>query len=160
MGSRSLYSSPKQLVSARAVSEYSVLAKTPEDFSATVKFAADHNLRLVVKGTGHDWYGRSTAAGSLLLWTHLRKGITFHDSFVAEGCDASTSVPAATVESGVQFMDLYPDAWNHGKIFMGGTCDSVGVGGCWSAGCYVRGRACWHSSDSSSPRSRLSGESL
>lgn len=30
----------------------------------------------------------------------------------------------------------YPNAWNHGKIFMGGTCDSVGVGGCWTAGCY------------------------
>lgn len=167
-------------------SEYSVLAETPEDFSATVKFASDHNLRLVVKGTGHDWcawwmcwlhsywrmcdterrrwlhcdgsvvvvvvvflvveggmgvpvlllvvvvvkllhctnphahvdsrghlsharhnrYGRSTAAGSLLLWTHLRKNITYHDSFVAEGCDASTAVPAATIESGVQFMDL------------------------------------------------------
>ena len=118
------------------LSEYSVLAETPEDFSATVKFAADHNLRLVVKGTGHDWYGRSTAAGSLLLWTHLRKNITWHDGFVAKGCDASTALPAATVETGVQFMDLYPDAWNHGKIMMGGTCDSVGVGGCWSAGCY------------------------
>ena len=49
------------------ISEYSVLAETEADFQATVKFAADHNLRLVVKGTGHDWYGRSTAAGSLLL---------------------------------------------------------------------------------------------
>jgi FAD/FMN-containing dehydrogenase len=120
------------------VSEYSVLAETPEDFSATVKFAADHNLRLVVKGTGHDWYGRSAAAGSLLLWTHLRKNITWHDSFVPEGCDNATTpaVPAVTVQSGVQFMDLYPDAWNHGKIVMGGTCDSVGVGGCWTAGCF------------------------
>lgn len=119
-------------------SEFSVLAETDADFAATVKFASDYNLRLVVKGTGHDWYGRSTAAGSLLLWTHLRKGITYHDSYVPAGCDASTTpgVPAATVESGVQFMDLYPDAWNHGKIFMGGTCDSVGVGGCWTAGCY------------------------
>ena len=26
-------------------------------------------------------YGRSTAAGSLLLWTHLRKNITWHSSF-------------------------------------------------------------------------------
>jgi|EP01047_Picozoa_sp_COSAG01_P035683 FAD/FMN-containing dehydrogenase len=118
------------------LSEYSVLAQTLEDFSATVKFAHDHNLRLVVKATGHDWYGRSTAAGSLLLWTHLRKGITWHDSFVAEGCAPSSALPAATVESGVQFMDLYPEAHEHGKIMMGGTCDSVGVAGCWMAGCY------------------------
>jgi FAD/FMN-containing dehydrogenase len=118
------------------LSAFSVLAETPQDFSATVKFAADHNLRLVVKGTGHDWYGRSAAAGSLLLWTHLRNNITWHDAFVAQGCGPSTAVPAVTVQSGVQFGDLYPDAWNHGKVVMGGTCDSVGVGGCWTAGCY------------------------
>jgi FAD/FMN-containing dehydrogenase len=101
-----------------------------------VKFAHDHNLRLVVKNTGHDWYGRSTAAGSLLLWTHLRKNITFHDGFVAEGCDASTAVDAVRVGSGVQFADLYPAALMKDKIVMGGTCDSVGVAGCWTAGCY------------------------
>lgn len=118
------------------ISEYSVLAETEEDFQATVKFAHDHNLRLVVKNTGHDWYGRSTAPGSLLLWTHLRKNITFHDNFVAEGCDASTAHDAVRVGSGVQFMDLYPAALQKGRIVMGGTCDSVGVAGCWTAGCY------------------------
>jgi hypothetical protein len=34
------------------ISEYSVLAETETDFQATVKFAGDHNLRLVVKNTG------------------------------------------------------------------------------------------------------------
>ncbi len=118
------------------VSEYSVLAETEEDMQATVKFAHDHNLRLVVKNTGHDWYGRSTAPGSLLLWTHLRKNITFHEGFVAEGCDASTAHDAVRVGSGVQFMDLYPAALQKDRIVMGGTCDSVGVAGCWTAGCY------------------------
>jgi hypothetical protein len=59
-----------------------------------------------VKATGHDWYGRSHAAGSLLLWTHLRKDIVFHDSWMCEGCDPSTATPAVTVQTGVQFMDL------------------------------------------------------
>lgn len=118
------------------LSEYSVLAETEADFAATIKFAHDHNLRLVVKATGHDWFGRSTAAGSLLLWTHLRKNITWHESFVAEGCAAGSATSAATVQSGVQFIDLYPDAHEQGKIVMGGTCDSVGVAGCWMAGCY------------------------
>jgi hypothetical protein len=117
-------------------SEYSVLAETESDFQATIKFAHDHNLRLVVKNTGHDWYGRSTAAGSLLLWTHLRKRKAWHDNFVAEGCDASSAHPAVTVESGSQFIDLYPDAASRGRIVMGGTCDSVGVAGCWMAGCF------------------------
>jgi len=88
-------------------SEYSVKAQTEQDFVETVQFAGKHNLRLVVKATGHDWYGRSTAAGSLLLWTHQRKKITWQSSFPApEG----KGVPAVTVQSGVQFSDMYPAA--------------------------------------------------
>eukprot|EP00035_Acanthoeca_spectabilis_P023021 m.447216 g.447216 ORF g.447216 m.447216 type:complete len:663 (-) comp19484_c0_seq1:10-1998(-) len=118
-------------------SVYTVVAESEEDISATVRFAHTHNLRLVVKGTGHDWYGRSTAAGSLLLWTHPRKAITWHDDgYVAAGCPESTATPAVTVQTGVQFADLYPVAIARNKIVMGGTCDSVGVGGCFSAGCY------------------------
>ena len=82
-------------------------------------------------------YGRSTSAGSLLLWTYLRKEITWHDDgYVAAGCSPDSAVPAVTLQSGVQFADLYPLAMSRGKIVMGGTCDSVGVGGCFSAGCY------------------------
>ena len=87
------------------LSSYSVRAETEADFQATIAFAAAHNLRLVVKATGHDWYGRSTAAGSLLLWTHLRKEINWHESFVPAG-SAEKGVPAVTVDSGVQFSDL------------------------------------------------------
>ena len=154
---------------------YTVKAETPDDFAATVGFAHKHNLRLVVKGTGHDWYGRSAAAGSLLLWTHLRKKKVWHDAFVPEGCSpapagstandaavdvagappistvpspppsspaapvpaaAAAAVPAVTVESGVQFYDLYPAAMARGRLVVGGTCPTVGVGGCWLSGCY------------------------
>jgi hypothetical protein len=38
-----------------SLSAYSVLAETEADVQATVAFAARHNLRLVVKNTGHDW---------------------------------------------------------------------------------------------------------
>ena len=105
-------------------------AVTEQDFTATVAFAAANNLRLVVKATGHDWYGRSTAAGSLLLWTHQRKAITWHEAFVPRG-SAEAGVPAVTVESGVQFSDLYPaaqqqpypgDPQGRKTIVMGGTC--------------------------------------
>ena len=44
-----------------------VHAEAESDFQATVRFAAKHSLRLVVKATGHDWYGRSYAPGSLVL---------------------------------------------------------------------------------------------
>lgn len=126
------------------LSAFTVLAQTESDFQETVKFATKHNLRLVVKATGHDWYGRSYAPGSLVLWTHQRKEITWHDAFVPAGA-TSKGVPAVTVESGVQFSDLYPaaqmtpypnDPVGRMSIVMGGTCDSVGVGGCWLGGCY------------------------
>ena len=39
------------------LSAYSVLAETEIDVQSTVAFAATNNLRLVVKNTGHDWFG-------------------------------------------------------------------------------------------------------
>ena len=93
---------------SRGLSSYAVAAASDEDMKATVVFAQEHNLRLVVKGTGHDWFGRSggNVPGSLMLWTHMRKHIAFNESFVQAGSTAA--VPAVTVESGVQFRDLYP----------------------------------------------------
>jgi FAD/FMN-containing dehydrogenase len=119
------------------LSSYAVLAATEEDVAATVAFAAAHNLRLVVKSTGHDWYGRSAAPGALLLWTHLLSAIAFTDAFVCEGCAPGTPpAPAVTVGAGVQFRELYTAAQAAGRLVIGGTCDSVGVGGCWLGGCY------------------------
>jgi FAD/FMN-containing dehydrogenase len=116
---------------------YAVAARTTRDMQQTVLFARKHNLHLVVKNTGHDWLGRSNAPGSLMLWTHQRKRMDFHEAFVPEGCDeGSTSVPAVTLESGVQFADLYPAAQARGVLVIGGTCDSVGVAGCYLGGCY------------------------
>jgi len=122
---------------------FAVAAETESDFVETVRFSKTHNLRLVVKATGHDWYGRSTAAGSLMIWTHRRKAMRWHGAggdgagFVPAACAIDdVGVPAVTVESGVQFSDLYPAAQDRGRLVIGGTCDSVGVAGCWLAGCY------------------------
>lgn len=117
-------------------SAYVVDCREEEDFKAATKFALAHNLRVVVKNTGHDWYGRNTAPGSLMLWTHHRKSVTWHDSFVADGCHETEGVPAVTVQSGIQFFELYPEAQKVGKLVIGGTCDTVGVAGCWMSGCY------------------------
>ena len=116
------------------LSAYSVRAASEADVQATVAFASAHNLRLVVKSTGHDWYARSAAPGSLLLWTHLLSGIVF--SNFSSGCAGADAVPAVRVGSGVQFRELYTAALALGRVVMGGTCDSVSVGGCWLGGCY------------------------
>jgi len=117
-----------------------VRAETEGDVVAAVRFAHEHNLRLSVKNTGHDWYGRSTAAGSLMVWTHNRKAMRWHQAYSLTECqvvaNGTAGVPAVTVESGVQFFDLYPAAQDRGRVVIGGTCDSVGAAGCWLSGCY------------------------
>ena len=79
--------------------------------------------------------GRSTAAGSLLLWTHKLNQIEFHDAFTPAGAVTGTAgLAAVTVGAGVQFQALYPaannrrfpgDPYDRQSIVMGGTCDSV-----------------------------------
>jgi hypothetical protein len=50
------------------VSAYAVAARDALDVAAAVKFAKRHNLRLVVKGGGHSYFGASNAPDSLLVW--------------------------------------------------------------------------------------------
>jgi hypothetical protein len=44
-----------------------------------------HNLKLVVKGTGHDLLGRSAARNSFLIWTHNMKQAVYNPTFLPEG---------------------------------------------------------------------------
>lgn len=48
------------------VANYAVHAETAEDIQEYVKFATKHNLRIVIKNTGHDLLGRSSANGESL----------------------------------------------------------------------------------------------
>ena len=66
-------------------SAYAVEATTAADIQAAVRFAAAHNLRVVIKGTGHDYKGRSTAPNSLLIWTHLMRDITWSGDDITVG---------------------------------------------------------------------------
>ena len=88
-----------------APSAYAIEARSAADVQTAVDFARVHHLRLAVKGTGHDYLGRSSAADSLLVWTHGMRGITVHDAFVADGCDPATAVPAMTVEAGARWLE-------------------------------------------------------
>ena len=60
-------------------------ARSASDVQAAVNFARHHNLRLVVKGTGHDFLGRSTGRGSFLIWTHHMKQTVHNPAFVPKG---------------------------------------------------------------------------
>ncbi|KAL7752349.1 hypothetical protein RI367_002395 [Sorochytrium milnesiophthora] len=112
------------------VPSYAVRAETPQDVQAAVRFAAERNLRLVVKNTGHDYAGRSTAAGALSVWTHNMKQITLVDSFVVAGCGSKkTAVPAVTVAAGVQWGEVYRVVLAANRLVVGGSCPTVGASG-------------------------------
>src|SRR5580698_4547735 len=52
---------------------------------AAVRFAQAHNLRLVIKGRGHSFFGGSNAPDSLLIWTRRMDDVTVHAAFRPAG---------------------------------------------------------------------------
>ncbi|HIG30645.1 MAG TPA: FAD-binding oxidoreductase [Verrucomicrobiales bacterium] len=111
------------------VSPYAVAAESPADIVAAVNFVRKHGIKLVIKGTGHDYLGRSNAPDSLLVWTHKMRKITVHEAFTPTGGNGP-GVPAVTVEAGTRWLEAYDAVTNqHGRYVQGGGCTSVGVAG-------------------------------
>jgi FAD/FMN-containing dehydrogenase len=98
---------------------------------AAVKFAGLHNLRLVVKASGHDALGRSTAPQSLLIHTANLQQFIPTDAFMVEAKNMGSAV---TLGSGLPLKDAYQKAKANGKIIVGGTAATV-----VAAGGYIQG---------------------
>ncbi|KAJ6481261.1 FAD-binding domain-containing protein [Mycena vitilis] len=105
---------------------YSVEAQTAGDIQAAIEFASTHNLRLVVKSSGHDFLGRSTARNSLLVRTASFKNLAFTDAFYVGTQNMGSAV---TVGSGVHLQDLYTQTKAQGKVAVGGSAATVSVAG-------------------------------
>jgi FAD/FMN-containing dehydrogenase len=105
-----------------------VAAESAPDIAAAVDFAAGHGIGLVIKGTGHDYLGRSGAPGSLLIWTHRMREITVHDAFRPAGTD-DPGVPAITVGAGTRWLEAYQALATRDRYVQGGGCVSVGAAG-------------------------------
>jgi len=117
-------------------SVYAVAAETARDVVAAVNFASENNLRLVVKGGGHSYLGRSSAPDSLLIWTRRMNAMVLHDDFVAQGCAAQQPpLPAVSVGAGAIWMPTYNEVTTTGgRDVQGGGCGTVGVAGLVQAG--------------------------
>ncbi|CAM0139136.1 unnamed protein product [Umbelopsis sp. WA50703] len=107
---------------------YIVNASNTDHVQKAVRFAADHNLRLSIKNTGHDYLGRSTAAGSLSIWTHGLNHIELIDDFVPVNSSLNGTT-AVTVQAGVQMAQLYAAVGTKNWVVVGGAANTVGVGG-------------------------------
>jgi FAD/FMN-containing dehydrogenase len=110
---------------------YAVNASTVVHIQEGIRFAQAHDLRVVIKSSGHDVLGRSTAKNSLLLWTAYFNNITFTEQFIVDGSDHG---PAVTVGSGVGLATLYAAAKARGKMYVGGSSTTVSP-----AGGYIQG---------------------
>jgi len=112
-----------------APSAYAVTAETAEDIAAAVRFAGAHNLRLVIKGRGHSYFGGSNAPDSLLVWTRHMDQVTVHDGFTPQGSSAAP-VPAMSAGAGAMWLHAYQAVTQGaGRYVQGGGCTTVGVAG-------------------------------
>ncbi|KAF7718297.1 Isoamyl alcohol oxidase [Penicillium ucsense] len=112
-----------------ALQRYAVNVSKVDDVQKTIQFAQDHNIRLVIRNTGHDYLGKSTAPGGLALWMHNLKATEYlqYRSCSYEG-------PALRLGAGIQGFEGMAAAHAQNKVILTGNCDSVGVVGGYSQG--------------------------
>ena len=112
-------------------SVFAVKAAKAQDVAATLRFAHDHRLRLVVKGGGHSYQGNSEAPDSLMLWTRAMNQVQLESAFVCTGApEQSVPQPAVHVGAGAMWADVYHQVTTlGGRYVQGGGCMTVGVPG-------------------------------
>jgi FAD/FMN-containing dehydrogenase len=108
---------------------YAVNASSIEHYRAALSFARQHNLRLVIRNTGHDYMWKSTGAGSLALWTHNMRDISivnYNGTFYQS--------KAVKVSAGVLNIEAQTAAHKAGLVIVGGNCPTVGLAGGYTQG--------------------------
>ncbi|KAI0878187.1 FAD binding domain protein [Hypoxylon argillaceum] len=108
---------------------YAVNASGVSDYQNTIAFAKAHNIRLVIRNTGHDYLGKSTGAGALALWTHYIKGTDVFDY-----SSPSYNGKAMKIGAGVIASEAQLAAMAHGYAVVGGECETVGIAGGFTQG--------------------------
>ncbi|KAI0124716.1 hypothetical protein BJ170DRAFT_473279 [Xylariales sp. AK1849] len=108
---------------------FAVNATTAEHVKLSFEYAQKYNIRVVVKSSGHDYQGRSTAPGALTIWIHDMQGSQTHTSFQPKGCTFAIEKNAVTVAGGTQMITLYEGLDEINQTIVGGGGKTVAVGG-------------------------------
>ncbi|KIJ42536.1 hypothetical protein M422DRAFT_170983 [Sphaerobolus stellatus SS14] len=137
--SSTLPTSDGRICSLGSISEYYIDVRSAKDVQAAFSFSKTTGVPLVIKNTGHDYKGRSSAPHSLSLWTHNLKGIEYEPKFVPTCPSSSTKqikpVTAVTLEAGVQWVEVYTGvAAEYNLTVVGGADRTVGTTGGWLQG--------------------------
>ena len=99
--------------------DYVIVATNEEQIQAGVNFARDQSIRLIVQNTGHDFMGRSTGYGALMINTHRLDSIEFIDSYTGPGDWTGSAV---NLGAGVMVHDLYSACSEHNVVVVSGEC--------------------------------------
>ncbi|KAK0190215.1 FAD binding domain protein [Armillaria mellea] len=101
--------------------EYTVNVSSPTHIQRAVAFASNHNIRFVVRNSGHDYMGKSTGGGALA----TPNGSTLYHSDSYRG-------PAVKMQAGVPIAQMYEEASARGYTISvgmaGGFIQGGGVG--------------------------------
>ncbi|KAF5254648.1 hypothetical protein FANTH_581 [Fusarium anthophilum] len=106
---------------------YVVNATSDEQIALAVKWASKRNIRIVVKGTGHDLSGRSSGAHSLSIWTRHMQRVEFDPNWIVPGTNKTDTVLIAA--SGLTYGDAVGHVLKHGHVIVSGNDATVGLGG-------------------------------
>ncbi|KAI0098725.1 hypothetical protein GGR51DRAFT_425905 [Nemania sp. FL0031] len=106
---------------------YIVNATTPEQVATALKWASDRDIRVVVKGTGHDLNGRSTGAFSLSIWTRHFNHLEIDDSWSIPGLNNTAHV--LITRSGNNWGDAVLYSLARDRVVTSGVDRTVGLGG-------------------------------
>lgn len=104
-------------------------AESITHYQATLAFASAHNVRLVIRNTGHDYYGKSTGPGALALWTHYLKDVD-----VIDYSSSYFTGKALRLGAGVGIGEANRAAATAGLVVVGGNSETVGIAGGYSQG--------------------------
>jgi hypothetical protein len=109
--------------------QYAVNATSALDYQSTIAFTKAHNIRLVIRNTGHDYNGKSTGAGAVAIWTHHLK-----DMEILDYNSPFYTGKAIKVGAGVQGFEADEIAHDNDVVVVTGNCPTVGIAGGYTQG--------------------------
>lgn len=113
---------------------YYVDVRNASHISTVLQFAHTHNMRISIKNTGHDFFGRSAVPNSLAIWTHNLNHLEFYSNFTASNCPSANGQNIGEMGAGIIAGDAYRFFNEHGMDVAGGYEQSVGIAGGFGQG--------------------------
>ncbi|ETN45549.1 uncharacterized protein HMPREF1541_09381 [Cyphellophora europaea CBS 101466] len=109
---------------------YTVNASTVDDYRATIGFVRQHNIRLVIRSSGHDYLGKSSGAHALGLWTLHLKSTELLSDYQSQHYQGT----AMKIGAGVNGGEAQAFAHSKGLVVVVGNCPTVTLAGGWVQG--------------------------